>query len=173
MGAAGNMSDEISDARALLGRFLDGLRDGSAGEYLGLNQAWAELVGEDIASHSKLIELEHGTLTVLIDHPAWHQALDTRIGRPALIQAINRRYPQLQVRRLQVRIGNLNTQAPVPRPTEPRPPIQPHAPSEASGGQAGAAKPPADPELARRLARLEEAIRDRDGVKSRKQDDGN
>ncbi len=179
------MSDDISDARALLGRFLDGIADGSAGEYLGLNQAWTTLVGEDIAAHSTLVELEHGTLTVLIDHPAWHQMLDTRIGRSELIRRINARYPQLQVRRLQVRIGNL-TQAQRSAGAGPRPAAQTGQPVQggAEGQKRSAAtdgepRPPgkprtiADPELAERLSRLEQTIRQRDEQTDKKQRDGN
>ena len=165
------MSDDISDARALLGRFLDGLTDGSVGEYLGLNQAWTALVGEDIAAHSRLVELEHGTLTVLIDHPAWHQMLDTRIGRSELMRRINARFPQLQVRRLQVRIGSLSQASAERRPSAQAtaPPVE----EKPVADVAHQAKPVSDPELAQRLARLEQTIRERDEHTDRKQRGGN
>lgn len=41
----------------------------------GVSVAWPELVGPEIASHTRVIKLDEGKLFVAVDEPAWRQEL--------------------------------------------------------------------------------------------------
>jgi predicted nucleic acid-binding Zn ribbon protein len=41
----------------------------------GVAVTWPELVGPEIAAHTRVIKLDHGKLFVSVDEPAWRQEL--------------------------------------------------------------------------------------------------
>lgn len=41
----------------------------------GVAVSWPELVGPEIASHTRVIKLDHGKLFVAVDEPTWRQEL--------------------------------------------------------------------------------------------------
>jgi predicted nucleic acid-binding Zn ribbon protein len=41
----------------------------------GIAPAWPDLVGEEIAAHTRVIKLDGGRLFVSVDEPAWRQEL--------------------------------------------------------------------------------------------------
>ncbi len=41
----------------------------------GITVSWPELVGPEIAAHTRVIKLERGKLFVAVDEPAWRQEL--------------------------------------------------------------------------------------------------
>ncbi len=41
----------------------------------GVTVEWPELVGPEIAAHTRVIKLDHGKLFVSVDEPAWRQEL--------------------------------------------------------------------------------------------------
>ncbi len=41
----------------------------------GVAVEWPELVGPEIAAHTRVIKLDHGRLFVSVDEPAWRQEL--------------------------------------------------------------------------------------------------
>jgi predicted nucleic acid-binding Zn ribbon protein len=56
-----------------------------------LLDSWAELVGEETATHSTPVGIEDGVLTVTCDSTAW--ATQLRLMRAAIITRISERYP--------------------------------------------------------------------------------
>jgi len=77
-----------------------------------VTEVWArterktESESEDIpaaAVHSRIRELERGVLLVEADHPGWIQILQTK--QAALLSAIQRRYPDLDIRAIAFRLS--------------------------------------------------------------------
>jgi len=48
---------------------------------------WREIVGDDIAGHSRAVDLENGVLVLEADHGAWRQELTMLV--PMIIQKFN------------------------------------------------------------------------------------
>jgi len=86
----------------------------------GLFSSWTQVVtevwfrtgrnsedgSEDIpaaAVHSRIRELERGVLLIEADHPGWIQILQTK--QAALLSAIQRRYPDLDIRAIAFRLS--------------------------------------------------------------------
>ena len=63
-----------------------------------LISSWAELVGEETASHSTPIGIEEGTLTVSCDSTAW--ATQLRLMRSQIITRIAQRFPDAGIESL-------------------------------------------------------------------------
>jgi len=55
------------------------------------------------ATHSRIRELENGLLLIEADHPGWIQILQTK--QKALLAAAERRYPELDIRRIAFRLS--------------------------------------------------------------------
>lgn len=66
----GEMGDPVSvgDAAAMIGQEL-GLAEPLV--FTRLVDAWAELVGENIAAHSRVRAVRNGVIEVVVDSPAW------------------------------------------------------------------------------------------------------
>ena len=97
--------------------FMDTARAAS-----GLFSSWAQIIKEvwpqsekddpdnpgfeDIpaaAVHSKIKELERGTLVIEADHPGWIQILQTK--QRGLLSAVQRRYRELDIRGIAFRLS--------------------------------------------------------------------
>ena len=60
--------------------------------------SWPRIVGEDLASHAHLADVDRGRMMVEVDHPAWLQLLQMQERR--IVREVARRYPQLEVTRM-------------------------------------------------------------------------
>jgi hypothetical protein len=130
-------------------------------------QRWSEIVGDDIAAHSRVLDIRNGALIVGIDHPAWGQRLHLR--KDAILKTIAHRFPELGIRYLHfsvvddiVSASNVTAQADNDSDT---------AASRRATGSTGAAPdttapetPPAsaDEEFQKHLAALRQALEDRE-----------
>ena len=61
-------------------------------------RSWPAIVGEDLASHAHLADVDRGRMLVEVDHPAWLQLLQMQERR--IVREVARRYPQLGVTRM-------------------------------------------------------------------------
>lgn len=67
-----------------------------------LLKTWKKVVGEKIASHSKIIDVSSGNFIVETDHPGWNQQI--LFKKAKIIAAVNEAIPELKVRNLFVRV---------------------------------------------------------------------
>lgn len=65
---------------------------------------WNEIVGDNIASHSKVKDVHNGTLVIEVDHPGWSQMV--RLAEPRILATIQKRYPELGVRAFRIVAGD-------------------------------------------------------------------
>jgi len=89
---------EVRCIDSILGEVMEGLRVPEREETKLLRGAWPELVGAQIAAHSRPGRVENGALRVFVNHPGWMPEL-RRIDR-VLISRIRERYPALRIRRI-------------------------------------------------------------------------
>ena len=87
----------------LLASFLDGEVLKRAQGYSELTSSWKAIAGENIAAHSRIIELERSVLMVEADHPGWIQILQP--GQKQLLNAVCRRYPDLLIAGISFRLA--------------------------------------------------------------------
>jgi predicted nucleic acid-binding Zn ribbon protein len=65
---------------------------------------WQTVAGEDLAAHSRPVEIEGGTLIVEADHPGWLQLL--LMKKASLLSAVQRAAPAAGIRGLSIRLGH-------------------------------------------------------------------
>ncbi len=65
---AGDEPVPLADALAAVGAEL-GLPAGNA--HADLEAHWAEVMGDDVAAHARLVSVRDGVLTVTVDGPIW------------------------------------------------------------------------------------------------------
>jgi len=75
----------------------DGLRQSNA-----FIRSWREIVGEKIADHSRVIDVDRGVLTVEVDHPGWNQQI--RYRKKAILSRLTQSFPELAVSTIAVRV---------------------------------------------------------------------
>lgn len=84
-----------------LRRFLDKDQFKSLNDQSSLLSEWESLVGK-LAAHSKIFDVEKGTLTVDADHPGWMQLLQMR--EREILTKIKRKFPTLEIQRMRFRL---------------------------------------------------------------------
>jgi hypothetical protein len=87
----------------LISKFFDEETAQKAERYNGLFSSWTAIAGENIAAHSRIIELERSILQIEADHPGWIQILQTR--QRYLLAAVCRKYPELDIHGLSFRLS--------------------------------------------------------------------
>jgi len=97
---AGDEPVPLSDALAKLGAEL-GLAPGDA--HGTLDRRWGEVMGADVAVHTRLVSVREGTLTVAVDDPIW--ATQLRYLEPAVVTRATALLGPGVVTRLKVRVG--------------------------------------------------------------------
>ena len=67
---------------------------------------WDRIVGEKIAAHSRIRDVENGFIIVDIDHPGWLQLL--QLKEREVLNKIRRLYPELQVKGLKLYVKTID-----------------------------------------------------------------
>jgi hypothetical protein len=93
----------IKDVGALLSAFFDEekLRRGS--QYAQFFESWRSVVGERLAAHSRVVDLDKGILIVEAEHPGWIQLLQLR--QTKALEALAKRFPDLAFRGIAFRLA--------------------------------------------------------------------
>jgi hypothetical protein len=96
-------------------------------KYVSLFSSWREVAGDDIASHSRVIDLRRGALVVEVDHPGWMQMLQMKQNE--ILGRLSSRYPDLAIRMLHFRLTPAGQFSPPVSPqAAPEPVEEPSAP---------------------------------------------
>lgn len=84
---------------------------------------WEDIVGIETASHVFPIDIRNRSLLLESDHPGWSQKI--RMRQEGILRAINRKYPELEIKSLKIRVssGKKSHQA-IPKKKE-EPPEEP------------------------------------------------
>lgn len=108
----------MKKAGELLGAFFDERVLRAARGYSELFSAWRSLVGEKIAAHSRIAELDKSILVVEADHPGWIQILQMK--QASILEGARKRFPQLSITGISFRLAKdgVLTQATLPSAME-------------------------------------------------------
>lgn len=88
-------------------------------EYYSFFSGWERTVGTDIASHSRVREIERGTLIVAVDHPGWAQMIQLR--KKKVLTACKKEYPELNIKDIRLVLDReKHTERPPPVQEGPR-----------------------------------------------------
>jgi hypothetical protein len=93
----------MKKAGDLLGAFFDERVLRAARGYSELFTAWQSLVGEKLAAHSKIAELNKSILLVEADHPGWIQILQTK--QASILDGVQKRFPDLSISGISFRLA--------------------------------------------------------------------
>jgi hypothetical protein len=103
----------------LLSAFFDDDTLKKAQGYNDLFSSWRDIAGENIAAHSRIVELEKSVLQIEADHPGWIQILQTR--QKSLLNRVCRRFPGLTITGISFRLSRDPAALTQPHTTEVRP----------------------------------------------------
>lgn len=112
----------IKDAGALLSAFFDEEKLRRGGLYADFFTSWKYLVGDRLAAHSRVADVDKGVLVVEAEHPGWIQLLQFR--QSEILAGVAARFPELALRSVVFRLGKgkglpggtAEGNAPAPRP---------------------------------------------------------
>jgi predicted nucleic acid-binding Zn ribbon protein len=90
----------VKQAKDLITALFDREHARQAASWSSLFSGWRSVVGEDLAAHSRVVDVRHGTLVVEVDHPGWLQLL--RLREASILGAIKSRYAPLEIERMKV-----------------------------------------------------------------------
>lgn len=92
----------MKKAGDLLGSFFDTGLMRSAQAYSEFFSAWKRIVGDHLAAHSRIVELEKTVLVIEADHPGWIQLIQMK--RTAILDAIRTQFPELTISALSIKL---------------------------------------------------------------------
>lgn len=157
-------------AAELLEAFLDRIGSSEGSVYVGLFRSWRNIVGDRIADHAEPIDIRGTALIVEADHPGWVQMV--MMSRQRIIDQLARRFPEIKINGLHVRVRSESTDEPVrsehagdsgqePDATDPAKEEQPPA-RPISKDENEALANIGDDELRESLAKLRDSLEDKE-----------
>jgi hypothetical protein len=93
----------IKDVSSLLSSFFDGEKLSRGERYSEFFSSWPAVVGERLAAHSRVADVDKGFLVVEAEHPGWIQLLQLR--QSSILDAVTRRFPELGLRGIVFRLS--------------------------------------------------------------------
>ncbi len=152
----------MKKAGELLGTFFDDNLMRSAQAYSEFFSAWKRIVGDHLAAHSRIVELEKTVLVIEADHPGWIQLIQMK--RNTILESIRGQFPELTVTALSIRLKKEGTlPSSLRRPPSPAEPVEPSEPEAPAGDEAAASADPyssiSDDSFKELLKRLEKSIK--------------
>jgi hypothetical protein len=93
----------IKDVSSLLSSFFDAdkLRQGE--RYSDFFSSWPAIVGDRLAAHSRVADVNKGILIVEAEHPGWIQLL--QLKQSGILANVAKRYPELNLRGIVFRLA--------------------------------------------------------------------
>lgn len=96
------MSKEFRKASDLVSALFSGLDVSGIEKANSFFRSWRDIVGEKIASHSRIVDVDRGAVIVEVDHPGWSQQIQFR--KPVIMGTLSRNYPELGIKTLVIRV---------------------------------------------------------------------
>jgi hypothetical protein len=94
----------IKQVSQLLGTYFDKKTLAAAKDYVGFLDSWPMIAGQRLSDHSRPVDIRHGMLIIETDHSGWIQLI--RLEQERILREISRRFPELEVTAMSIRIGN-------------------------------------------------------------------
>ena len=98
------MNNEFRKASDIISSLFSGFDTNGMNQSNSFIKSWKEIVGENIASHSKVIDVDKGVVIVEVDHPGWSQKIHFK--KKQILFDLSKNYPDLKIRNLIIRVVN-------------------------------------------------------------------
>jgi len=96
------MSKEFRKASEVITSLFSGFDSAGMRQSNSFVKSWKEIVGDKIAAHSRIIDVDRGTIIVEVDHPGWSQQI--QFCKKQIIYGLSRNYPDLQIKNVIMRV---------------------------------------------------------------------
>lgn len=117
------------DVSRLLEAFFDKETLRAGGRYVEFLGSWRKIAGEQLASHSKPVDVRNGMLIVGAEHSSWIQLL--QLKQESILAKVQANFPELDVRAMGYRlVDDLAAEAEIATAHPMKPPENPPAPNE-------------------------------------------
>jgi hypothetical protein len=93
----------VKDAASLLSAFFDQEKLSKGGRYASFFSNWKALVGERLAAHSWIADIDRGVLIVEAEHPGWIQLL--QLKQREILASIAHSHPDFGLKSIVFRLG--------------------------------------------------------------------
>lgn len=77
---------------------------GSAEKYTAVFKSWEKIAGLKLADYSRIVDLNHKTLVVEVDHPGIMQLLQMKYSE--ILRRLRHHYPQLEIADIRMFVKN-------------------------------------------------------------------
>jgi hypothetical protein len=74
-------------------------------KYSNLFKSWAQIAGDQLSAHSRIVELERNILIVEADHPGWIMILQSK--EQELLERVRRSFPELELHGISFRLSRV------------------------------------------------------------------
>lgn len=96
------MNDQYKKASEVVNALFSGFNSQGMNTANSIIRGWKETVGDKIASHSKIIDVNKGNLIVEVDHAGWSQQILLR--KKQIITVLSTNFPDLNIRNIILRV---------------------------------------------------------------------
>ena len=96
------MNDKFKKASDVVNVLFSGINTQGMETANSIIRGWKETVGDKIASHSKIIDVNKGNLIIEVDHPGWSQQILFR--KKQIITVLSTNFPDLNIRNIIIRV---------------------------------------------------------------------
>lgn len=149
----------MRQAGDILRLFLDQKTAKQAELYSGFFSGWRTVVGERIAAHSQVKDLQNGIVIVEVDHPGWIQMI--QLKQTEFVDSLRKKYPGLSIRGLRLQLPWKGYSASPPADPAAAPPDTRQGDEVRGEDAAAVVEQAADPLIRGALDRLGRAIEER------------
>jgi len=95
------MNNNFRTAAELVTRLFDSLDNEKFQQAGAFSKSWKTVVGDRIAAHSRIIDVDKGSIVVEVDHPGWGQQI--QLARKRILSSLSSSFPELNIERLVIR----------------------------------------------------------------------
>lgn len=92
----------MNSAKNLLEEVLHDLNYAMGLKYSSLFKSWESIAGENLAAHSRVVDLKKGVLYIESDHPGWYQMLE--MEKNSIKKKVQKQYPMLNIKEIRITI---------------------------------------------------------------------
>lgn len=101
------MDKKVRTAGEVISRLFESIEQENFEQANQFIKSWKAVVGERIASHSKVIDVNKGVLVVEVDHPGWSQQL--LLNKKKILGELSGQFPELSIQTMSIRITSVCT----------------------------------------------------------------
>jgi hypothetical protein len=96
------MSKEIKKVSDVVNAFIGDIEPLTAKNANTFLRSWNDIIGERIAPHCKVVDVDKGMLLLEVDHPGWSQEI--QFQKQKILRSLASKFPELGIKNLSIRV---------------------------------------------------------------------